>query len=250
MRNHKMFNFIVLSIFLCSCSSPKSGDGQNKHVVERAAFTTMNVDNTPNMVQILFQTSMGDIVIALYDETPLHKANMIKLVKENYYDGVLFHRVIDEFMIQTGDPNSKNAKAGVPLGMGGPGYTIPAEIKPNFFHKRGAVAAARMGDNVNPEKASSGSQFYIVERGPFSRGEIDDMKMGGLRLTQTQIDIYTTLGGTPHLDGAYTVFGEVVTGMDIVEKISEQPVDERDRPKEDIMIVKASIYKNDPNSTK
>ena len=250
MKNCKIFYFIALGIIFGACTFAKNGDVPNKHVVEKSAFIAGNVNNTQNMTQILFQTSMGDIVIALYDETPLHKANMLKLVKENFYDGVLFHRVIDEFMIQTGDPNSKKAKAGEALGMGGPGYTIPAEIKPNFFHKRGAVAAARMGDQVNPEKASSGSQFYIVERGPFSIGEIDDMKLGGLRLTQTQIDIYTNLGGTPHLDGAYTVFGEVITGMDIVAKISEQPTDERDRPKENIVIIKASVIKNDPAITK
>jgi peptidyl-prolyl cis-trans isomerase B (cyclophilin B) len=165
------------------------------------------------MTKILLKTSMGDITVALYDETPLHKENFIKLVNEKFYDGVLFHRIIQNFMIQTGDPNSKQAKAGEMLGNGGPGYTIPAEIVPGLSHKRGAVAAARMGDQVNPKRESSGSQFYIVDGA----------------------------NGAPHLNGAYTIFGEVVSGMETVDKIAAQSKDNRDRPLNDIKIIEARI---------
>jgi peptidyl-prolyl cis-trans isomerase B (cyclophilin B) len=153
--------------------------------------------------------------IKLYNETPLHRDNFIKLVNEKYYDGLLFHRVIKDFMIQCGDPNSRNAPAGQQLGMGGPGYTIPAEILPQFKHKKGAVAAARMGDQVNPKKESSGSQFYIVHNN----------------------------NGTPHLDGAYTVFGEVIEGMDVIDKIATVNTGAADRPIEDVKIISASIVK-------
>lgn len=164
---------------------------------------------------VLISTSMGDIKVRLYDETPLHKDNFIKLVKEGYYDGLLFHRVIDNFMIQGGDPDSKNAATGVMLGKGGPDYTIPAEISPDLKHKKGALAAARMGDNVNPQRASSGSQFYIVQNDK----------------------------GTPHLDGAYTVFGETIEGLDVVDKIAKVATDRFNRPIEDVRIISMKIVK-------
>ncbi|MDR1878097.1 MAG: peptidylprolyl isomerase [Bacteroidales bacterium] len=164
---------------------------------------------------VLLKTNMGDMKIKLYNETPLHRDNFVKLVKEKYYDGLLFHRVIPNFMIQGGDPDSRNAPAGKRLGMGGPGYTIPAEIVPQFTHKKGALAAARMGDQVNPKKESSGSQFYIVHNN----------------------------NGTPHLDGAYTVFGEIIEGMDIIDKIAMVKTDAADRPTEDVIILSATIVK-------
>lgn len=212
---------------------------------------------------------LGDIIVRLYDETPIHRDNFLKLVKEGYYDGTLFHRVIKDFMIQGGDPDSKGAPAGKMLGVGGPDYTLEAEIKEGLFHKRGALAAARQGDEVNPERRSSGSQFYIVwgqvyneaQLRQFSkqlkmqkvqsifnqlasehRAEIMQMRRErnrtGLQelqdqlaaeaqkqaadfagLTEDQMKVYFTIGGTPHLDGQYTVFGEVEEGLDVVEMI-------------------------------
>jgi len=192
---------------------------------------------------VLLQTSMGDIKIRLYDETPLHRDNFIRLVKENYFDNILFHRVIAGFMIQTGDPDSRNAPAGQSLGMGGPAYKLPAEILPQFFHKKGALAAARQSDAVNPKKESSGSQFYIVEGAPLSPSQLDALEKQGRHtaFTPEQREAYTTLGGTPHLDGAYTVFGEVVEGLDVVDQIAAVQTDNRNRPLSDVKIIHASI---------
>ncbi len=183
---------------------------------------------------------MGDIKIKLYDETPLHRDNFIKLVNEHYLDSTLFHRVINKFMIQGGDPDSKNAQAATMLGNGGPQYTIPAEFRPDLIHKKGVLAAAREGDMVNPQKASSGSQFYIVQGKVFTTEELDMLsKRMGKTFTPEQIKIYSTVGGTPHLDGAYTVFGEVVSGWDVIDKIAAVATDKNNRPIDDIrMFVK------------
>lgn len=235
------------------------------------------------MAHIRISTTLGDITVRLYDETPIHRDNFLKLVREGYYDGTLFHRVIREFMIQGGDPDSKGAPADKMLGTGGPDYTLEAEILPQFCHRRGALAAARQGDEVNPERRSSGSQFYIVWGQTYNEGQLRqlekqlrmqqtqlafnalcsqhraeimqlrrDRNREGLQalqdrliaeaeatakqasLTDTQREAYTTVGGTPHLDGQYTVFGEVVEGLDIVEKIQSLPTSRADRPKEDI----------------
>ena len=253
------------------------------------------VNATDTLTQVELKTSLGDIVVALYNETPKHRDNFIKLVNDGYYDGVLFHRVIKDFMVQTGDGNSKTATPGQMLGDGDPGYTIPAEfVYPKYFHKRGALAAARTGDQVNPERASSGSQFYIVTGKLYSSSELEMMKSrladgkkqgifqklamqhrdeiikmqstqdsAGLqalqekliaqteaeyandpfRLTDQQMDAYTTVGGTPHLDGQYTVFGEVVKGMDVVDAIQNVKTGANDRPEEDVKIIKATIIK-------
>lgn len=230
-------------------------------------------------------TTLGDITVRLYDETPLHRDNFIKLASEGFYDGTLFHRVIRGFMIQGGDPQSKDAPSDAPLGTGGPGYTIPAEIVPGIFHKRGALAAARQGDNVNPQRRSSGSQFYIVWGETYKPGKLrqletqmENARIQGLFdilakenrfevmrlrreqdrrglqalqdkllsearemssrmdpvLTDAQKETYTTLGGTPHLDGQYTVFGEVEQGLDIVEMIQSSATGKGDRPLDDI----------------
>lgn len=244
-------------------------------------------------VLVDIKTSVGDIRIRLYGETPKHRDNFVKLVKKGVYDGVLFHRVINKFMIQTGDPDSKGAPAGKMLGSGGPGYDIEAEIKyPKFFHKRGALAAARQGDEVNPERRSSGSQFYIVTGRVYNASQLTQMEkqlqmqqqqtifnglamqyrdsimnmrrnrdQAGLqalqdelvakteaeaaknpvKFTQEQIQAYSTVGGTPHLDGTYTVFGEVVEGMDVVAKIEMTPTGAQDRPQEDIKIISMTI---------
>lgn len=198
---------------------------------------------------VLVQTSMGDIVIRLSDSTPLHRDNFLKLVKKKYYDSILFHRVIKNFMIQAGDPNSKNATAGQPLGNGGPGYTIPAEFRATLFHKKGVIAAARMGDNVNPQKASSGSQFYIVQGKNFTDAGLDSaeiFRLNGRKIPVEQRAVYKTIGGTPHLDQGYTVFGEVIKGIDVVDKIAAvqtSKAQDRDRPLQDVRIIMAKLIK-------
>lgn len=199
-------------------------------------------NNQKKGTMILIKTSKGEIRIKLYDQTPLHRDNFIKLAKEGFYENVLFHRVIKDFMIQTGDPESVDAPAGKQLGMGGPGYTIPAEIIPNFYHKKGALAAARMPDNVNPNKESSGSQFYIVQGRTYSEAEIKSFEArSGRKFTKDQWDTYKYIGGTPHLDGAYTVFGEVFEGLNIVDDISYVKCGRGDRPLEDVKIIEIEI---------
>jgi peptidyl-prolyl cis-trans isomerase B (cyclophilin B) len=198
---------------------------------------------------VLLQTSMGDMVIRLSDSTPLHRDNFLKLVKVGFYDSVLFHRVIKNFMIQSGDPNSKTSPAGVPLGNGGPDYTIPAEFRASLFHKKGVIAAARQGDNVNPQKASSGSQFYIVQGKTFTDADLDGLettRLNGRKIPAEQREVYKTTGGTPHLDQGYTVFGEVVKGLEVVDKIAAVQTsmgNDRDRPLEDVRIIKATLIK-------
>lgn len=243
---------------------------------------------------VCLETNYGKITVKLYPETTKHRENFLKLVNEGFYNGVLFHRVIADFMIQTGDPDSKTAKPGASLGSGDVGYTIPAEfIYPQYYHKRGALSAARQGDQTNPLKASSGCQFYIVQGRTFTDSELNSMeknneqklqakmfqdilnskqdevkkyrlersqvKLDALRdsilaevnvligkrtdykFTEQQRSDYKTLGGTPHLDGDYTVFGEVTEGLDIVENISKTKTGRNDRPVEDIKILKAEV---------
>ncbi|MEZ4960591.1 MAG: peptidylprolyl isomerase [Saprospiraceae bacterium] len=189
--------------------------------------------STSGETMALIETDMGNIKVKLYDSTPKHKENFIKLAKEGYYDGTLFHRVIPGFMVQGGDPDSKTAQPGQPLGAGGPGYTIEAEIGAKHF--RGALAAARQGDQVNPEKRSSGSQFYIVQNGPVPAAQLDQIiAQKGLQYTPEEKDYYLKVGGTPFLDGDYTVFGQVVEGLDVVDKIANAQRAPGDRPLQDI----------------
>ena len=246
----------------------------------------LSIDSTATGPVLTISTTMGDVKIRLYDDTPLHRDNFLKLVGENYYDSVLFHRVIRDFMVQTGDPDSKNAKPGQHLGAGSPDYTIPAEIRPNHVHKYGALAAARTGDNVNPERRSSASQFYIVTGNVYSERQLrsmaermadqerqmyfqnlvrehgadiramqeakDSVGLENLRqklIAQTManvqpttytdevLKVYSTSGGSPHLDGQYTVFGEVIDGMDVIEKIQAVKTDGMDRPVEDVRVL-------------
>lgn len=271
---------VALTMISCSANNAESAASSNKK------------DN--KMTKVKLETSLGDIVVELYNETPLHRDNFIKLVKEGYYDGVLFHRVIKDFMIQTGDGNSKTAGPETALGDGDPGYTIPAEfVYPKYFHKRGALAAARTGDQVNPERRSSGSQFYIVTGKIYgsdelqmmtkrladmakqeifrrliteNRAKIEELQrnqdnagmqalqnqlieqteaeaatQGVATMTDEQINAYTSIGGTPHLDGQYTVFGEVVEGMDVVDRIQNTQTGRMDRPTTDIKIIKATV---------
>jgi peptidyl-prolyl cis-trans isomerase B (cyclophilin B) len=195
---------------------------------------------------VLLQTSLGDIVIRLSDSTPLHRDNFLKLVKVGFYDGVLFHRVIRNFMIQSGDPDSKNAPAGKPLGNGGPSYTVPAEFVPGLFHKKGVIAAAR--DN-NPAKASSGSQFYLTQGKVFTDAGLDSLetfRLHGRKIPADQRHVYKTIGGVPHLDQNYTVYGEVVKGLDVIDKIAAVPTSngaDKDRPLTDVKIIKAKLIK-------
>ena len=246
-------------------------------------------------VLVDMHTTMGDVRLLLYGDTPKHLENFVRLTNEGYYDGVLFHRVINDFMVQSGDPDSKTAKPGQMLGEGDPDYQIDAEfVYPRHFHKRGALAAARQGDSVNPEKKSSGSQFYVVTGKVYTDEQLDMMDQRrvqeqmrsifdrlvrqnrdsimelrdrgdeeGLRalqekliaqtekeasaapdtLTAAQREAYSTVGGTPHLDGNYTVFGEVVSGMDVIDKIQKAETDGNDRPVDDIRIISMKVVK-------
>jgi len=194
-------------------------------------------------------TSQGTIVLRLYDSTPLHRDNFIRLVKSHYYDSILFHRVIQNFMIQAGDPGSKHAEPGQPLGNGDAGYSIPAEFRQSLFHKKGVLAAARQSDNLNPEKKSSAAHFYIVQGRKFTNKELDSIELArlkGYKIPPAHRDVYQTIGGTPQLDQQYTVFGEVIKGLEVVDKIAALPTSrgrDKDRPLQDIRILKAQLIK-------
>lgn len=194
---------------------------------------------------VLIETSVGKIKVKLYNETPLHRDNFVKLVQEGQYNGLLFHRVIKQFMIQGGDLSSKNAPMDKPLGEDSLGYTIPAEfVYPKYFHRRGALCAARADDEANPEKTSSGSQFYIVTGKHFTSMELDKkVKEEGYTFTPEQREAYQVQGGAPHLDGKYTVFGEVIKGIKVVDKIQFSTTNENDRPLKNITIKKMTIVK-------
>ena len=280
MTSNKILLICLAFIALTACNA--GSKRQTNHHMENEKRTLVKLE-----------TTMGNITVALYNETPKHRDNFIKLVKEGVYDSTLFHRVIKQFMIQAGDPDSKNASDTAMLGSGDVGYTIPAEVNPKFFHKKGVLAAARQGDYVIPEKASSGCQFYIVTGRKFTEPqllgmenkineqreealfdslarqhmkEIYKMRKAGdnagllelqdtleaqareladkeekFRFTPEQIKAYSTIGGAPHLDGSYTVFGEVTEGMEVVDNIEIAKTNRADRPIENIRILKASI---------
>ena len=194
--------------------------------------------------KVAIDTNKGLITIKLYNETPLHRDNFIKLVKAHEYDGTLFFRVINQFMIQAGDTQAKNPSIDDPVGEGGVDYTIPAEILfPKFYHKRGQVAAARWGDDINPKRESSGSHFYIVEGKKFTAEGLDKIeKEKNIKYAPEQREVYMTEGGTPHLDNAYTIFGEVLSGMDVVDSIQVVPTNPaNDRPLENVVIQSMKI---------
>lgn len=211
----------------------------------------VQTDSSAVRHQVLLKTSMGDIVVELYNETPLHRDNFLKLVRAGYYDGILWHRVISDFMIQTGDSTTRHAKPGEEVGGYDLGYRIPAEIRfPKYFHKRGALAAAREGDAVNPERKSSSSQFYIVwgyNCGPRAmsnyQARVDSITHGAVRFPKEMREYYWDNGGTPWLDGQYTVFGEVVKGLSVVGQLDAVATDQFARPLKDIRIVKAVVIK-------
>jgi cyclophilin family peptidyl-prolyl cis-trans isomerase len=223
----------LFALIIAAACNPKLGNGLRKNDLKKD-------------VQLIMDK--GTIVIRLSDSTPLHRDNFLKLVKQHFYDSILFHRVIRNFMIQTGDPESKQAKPNVILGNGGPEYTVPAEFRPALFHKKGMVAAARTGDDVNPQKASSGSQFYIVQGKKFTDGGLDSVetfRLKGRKLPAAHREVYKTLGGAPHLDQHYTVFGEVIKGLEVVDSIAATPVNRvaGDRPVADVRIIKAILVK-------
>ena len=201
----------------------------------------------PKNQYVKITTNKGEVIIRLYNETPLHRDNFIKLTKEKYFDGTIFHRVIKAFMIQGGDPNSKDAKPGESLGNGGPKYTIPAEFNDNLFHKKGVLAAAREGDNSNPLKASSGSQFYIVQGKVWNDSTLNATETNRLKfkIPEWQREVYKTIGGTPHLDRNYTVFGEVVSGLEMVDNIGNGPTAKGDRPVEDVKMTVSVLKKKE-----
>ena len=222
-----LFSMMML---LASCGNARNNENQEENT---QAVAEEPAQEEVHMVKIT--TGFGDIILKLYNETPLHRDNFLKLVEEDFYDGLLFHRVIQDFMIQGGDPASRDAAPDEALGNGGPGYTIPAEIVAGLFHKKGALAAARLGDRINPERASSGSQFYIVQGKVWTPEELDMMEQQrGLTFSPEQRQVYTTIGGTPHLDGFYSVFGEVVEGLDVVDKIAAVQTGAADRPVQDV----------------
>lgn len=295
MRNKKILYYIAAVVAVAAlattaiAASSMTDEENNENKVENT--TTPAVDSIPAGPTLDIETTAGNIRIRLYDDTPLHRDNFLKLAGEGFYDGVLFHRVINDFMVQTGDPDSKDAPAGAMLGSGGPGYQIPAEIVyPEHYHKYGALAAARTGDEMNPERKSSGSQFYIVTGKKYLPNQLERMEqmsvqkqlqehfmqlqranMDSIRhlrmakdsvglenlrqqlIRQTEAEVkpvmmteqqkkdYAEVGGTPHLDGQYTVFGEVMEGMDVVEKIQHAATDGHDRPLEDIRILSVKV---------
>jgi peptidyl-prolyl cis-trans isomerase B (cyclophilin B) len=225
----KLF-YPVLFVFLISCTATKK--------------SSMSNINGSEFVKI--ETDSGTMVARLFNKTPQTTANFLKLAKEHFYDGLLFHRVIKDFMIQGGDPDSKNAKAGQMLGEGGLKYTIPAEFDTSLFHQKGALAMAREGDEVNPKKASSSTQFYIVEGKIFSDDEMDQIEERfQIKIPEDHRKVYRTIGGTPFLDMNYTVFGQVVDGLDVIEKIADAAKDDNNRPLNDIKMKITLLKKKD-----
>ncbi len=231
-------------------------------IIMALASVSARAEGDKGDVMVEMVTDEGSMTLRLFGDTPLHRDNFVKLVNEGYYDGLLFHRVINDFMVQTGDPGSRDAKPGKRLGDGSPDYTIEAEIRlPGHFHRRGAIAAARKSDNVNPQQRSDGSQFYIVTGRRFTSGELDRMEMDLIRrqresiaagrlpadtplgFSREQIEAYTTAGGTPHLDASYTVFGQVEKGFDVIQRIQTAECDTYDRPVKNIRIISMKVIK-------
>jgi peptidyl-prolyl cis-trans isomerase B (cyclophilin B) len=224
----RYFFYLILFAFFISCTATK------------------HQKSTRQPVYVKIETDSGDMVARLYNQTPLHRDNFEKLVKKHFYDGLLFHRVIKGFMIQGGDPKSKDAKPGEELGEGGLKYTIPAEFNPDLFHKKGALAMAREGDDVNPKKASSSTQFYIVEGKTFTNTEMDRVEQQfKIKIPESHREIYRTVGGAPFLDMNYTVFGEVVSGLGVIDKIAHAERDKNDRPLKDIKMKITVLKRNE-----
>ncbi|MHA4893811.1 peptidylprolyl isomerase [Pedobacter sp. PWIIR3] len=207
-------------------------------------FATSFAAKPPRHKYVKIKTDLGECVVMLYDQTPLHRDNFIKLTKAHVYDGTLFHRVIKNFMIQGGDPDSKTALPGAALGEGDVGYRVPAEFRDSLFHKKGVLAAAR---DDNEEKASSGSQFYLVQGKVFTDAQLDTVEVKRLKhkIPEWQRQVYKTLGGVPHLDRNYTVYGEVVQGLEMVDKIADMKTDSNDRPTSDVKMMVTVLKKRE-----
>ena len=216
--------------------------------IEAGAQSQIKLKRKDRKRDIEMVTTEGTIILRLSDSTPLHRDNFLRLVKSGYFDSLLFHRVIRYFMIQSGDPASKNALPGKPLGDSSAPYTLPAEFRVSLFHKRGVLAAARESDDVNPQKESSGSQFYIVQGKKYTDSQLDSVEIKRLKrkIPEYQREVYKSLGGTPFLDQNYTIFGEVVSGMETIDKIADETTskgDDRDRPLQDVRIIKTRLIK-------
>lgn len=284
----KMFKKLLFAAAMCMGLAACSGSGSDKTAADQDStdsITEMTPADTTT-AKVEFVTTEGNFTVLLYGDTPKHRDNFLKLVNNHQYDSLLFHRVIKNFMVQAGDPDSKNAPAGAMLGSGDPGYTIEAEINyPKHYHKRGALAAARTGDQINPERRSSGSQFYVVTGAKVDPSQIEGMQMqalfqdfvqenraeieklqkardqkglealqgkfekwakeqiekGDTPISPEMVEAYTTVGGAPHLDGQYTVFGEVISGMETIDKIEAAATDRNDRPTTDVRILSAKV---------
>ncbi len=226
----KKVTFLLVFFSFFFCAFAQNVDKQKK--------------SSDEVYYVKIETTYGNMVVKLYNETPKHRDNFLKLVNDGTYNGLLFHRVIKDFMIQGGDPNSRNAQKGQMLGDGELGYTLPAEFVPSLYHKKGALAAARQSDMVNPKKESSSCQFYIVQGNKWDANRLAMVEQRmGKTFTAEQAEVYATLGGTPFLDGDYTVFGEVVEGMEVIDKIAAVQTDGNDRPQEDVKM-KMTVLKN------
>lgn len=265
MNSYKTLLFSILTCVILGSTSgcqeaKNSAESANEEVITAVSQTedlanaeeVSTEESKDRNAKVKISTDLGDMIAILYDETPLHRDNFIKLTEEGFFNDLLFHRVIDGFMIQGGDPDSRGAAPTDRLGRGGPGYTLPAEIKPEFVHIKGALSAARRGGPSNPEKRSSGSQFYVVQGKPVTLDMLMGMEkrlnMGKdsaehFHYTDEQIEAYLNLGGTPHLDGEYTVFGKVIDGLDVLDKIASVPTARGDRPLEDVKMTIELINK-------
>jgi peptidyl-prolyl cis-trans isomerase B (cyclophilin B) len=218
--------YLFIVVFFISCSTTRPNTNTTK---------TPETENTSKTAFVKIETDLGTMIAKLYNQTPLHKENFLKLVKDHFYDGLLFHRVIKDFMIQGGDPDSRNAQQGALLGEGGLKYTIPAEFDTALFHQKGALAMAREGDDINPQTASSSTQFYIVEGKPVTDEQMDAWeKRFNITIPESHRKIYRAKGGAPFLDMNYTVFGQVIDGLDVIDKIASVPKDVNNRPLTDI----------------
>jgi len=271
---HRISLLVLVAVFFSACSS---NEENTEGKIEKQEVKKLSPEELTKVDMVLIETEFGNMKVRLYDETPKHKANFLKLANDGFFNDVLFHRVINQFMIQGGDPDSKNAAPGVMLGNGGPGYDIDAEFNDSLFHEKGVIAAAREGDDINPKKMSSGSQFYLVQGNKWTDEELDDLEIkissneylkshpaimeelmkyqeaedvknydklfGSLqkkkdfkriRIPEFKRTAYKEIGGVPHLDNNYTVFGKVVEGIEVIDKIAAVETDGRDRPKKDV----------------
>lgn len=280
---HRISLLVLIAVFISACSS---NEENTEGKIEKQEVKKLSPEELAKVDMVLIETEFGNMKVRLYDETPKHKSNFLKLANDGFFNDVLFHRVINQFMIQGGDPDSRNAAPGVMLGNGGPGYDIDAEFNDSLFHVKGTIAAAREGDDINPMKMSSGSQFYLVQGNKWTDEDLDDLEIKissneylkshpaimeelmkyqeaedmknynklfeslpkkkdfkRIRIPDFKRKAYKTIGGVPHLDNNYTVFGEVVEGIEVIDKIAAVETDGRDRPKKDVKMTIKPLVK-------